>query len=220
MDTSLLLAQAGNQNTVVEDSVLGSKFFNPDYLFNQGYTFFRQFFNFVNNSDAQIASFYHGLLFLLALFFLTVICYTSIRMFEIRKKEHQYLEQGIREYAHHQAEKEKKSKEEADVSKNEHWIKTLSFLFSQHQSDWKLAVVEADLMLDELMSQLGFRGENLGEKLKGATQEKFHNLSSAWEAHAVRNRIAHEGASFLLTQREAKRVIALYEKIFREFGFI
>ena len=96
----------------------------------------------------------------------------------------------------------------------------MAYLFSQHASDWKLAVIEADSMLENLMGQLGFAGENLGDKLKSATQESFKRLSSAWEAHAVRNRIAHEGASFELSQHEAKRVIALYEQIFREYGYI
>jgi hypothetical protein len=96
----------------------------------------------------------------------------------------------------------------------------LQYLFSANEGDWKLAIIEADSMLEELMEQLGFKGENLGEKLKSADQEKFKNLSVAWEVHIVRNRIAHEGSEFQLSQHEAKRVIALYESIFRDYGFI
>jgi len=110
---------------------------------------------------------------------LTIISYTSIRIFEIRSKEKKHLEHEIEEYAHHQAEREKKLQEGEGGSKNEKWVKTLSYLFSQHSSDWKLAVIEADSMLDDLTTQLGFKGDNLGDKLKEATQEKFHNLSSA-----------------------------------------
>jgi len=114
----------------------------------------------------------------------------------------------------------KKLQEGEAVSKNQNWIKTLSYLFSQHQSDWKLAIIEADAMLEALMNQLGFKGETLGDKLKSADQTKFKSLTSAWEVHTIRNRIAHEGASFQLSQHEAKRVIAIYEGIFREYGFI
>ena len=216
MDTPLTVTQ----NPILGDSVLGSNWFNPDYLFNQGIVFFNQVFDYFNNNNAEATSFYHTILFFVSLFFLTIISYTSIRMFEIRKKEHKYLRHEIIEYAHHQAEREKKKQEGDRVSKNERWIKTLHYLFSQHSSDWKLAVIEADSMLEELMSQLGFKDETLGDKLKGATQENFRSLSSAWEAHTVRNRIAHEGVSFELSQHEAKRVIALYEPIFREYGFI
>lgn len=207
-------------NDILGDSFLASKWFNPDYLFNQAVAFFYKIFNQNVDNWPQILSLYHTILFLFALFFLTIISYCTVRLFEIRSKENKHLEHELAEYAHHQAEREKKLQEGEGVSKNERWIKTLSYLFSQHQSDWKLAVIEADAMLDSLMDQLGFRGENLGDKLKGATQEKFRNLSSAWEVHTIRNRIAHEGASFALSQHEAKRVIAIYEQIFREFGFI
>jgi hypothetical protein len=124
------------------------------------------------------------------------------------------------EYRHHQAELEKKKREGEGGSKNERWNKVLSFLFSPNQGDWKLAVIEADSMLESLAGDLGFKGETLGDKLKVATQESFRGLSNAWEVHTIRNRIAHEGASFELSQREAKRVIALYEQIFRQYGYI
>lgn len=210
MDTS--------NNNILGNSFLSSNWFNPDYLFSQVGVFFNHLLNF--SISAQTISLYHTILFFLTLFFLTIISYTSIRMFEIRSKERKYLRHELTEHRHHQIEHEKKLQEGEGGSKNERWIKTLNYLFSQHSSDWKLAVIEADTMLESLMEQIGFKGENLGDKLKGATQERFKNLSSAWEVHSIRNRIAHEGTSFELSQHEAKRVIALYEQIFREFGYI
>ena len=64
------------------------------------------------------------------------------------------------------------------------------------------------------------RGENLGERLKSVGKDRFKSLDDAWEAHLVRNKIAHEGLKFDITKREAQRVIYLYEKVFREFGHI
>ncbi|MBI2627317.1 hypothetical protein HYW72_00095 [Candidatus Nomurabacteria bacterium] len=217
-----------NQNSILENSFLGSKWLNPDFWFSQGAAFFHQLFDFLNNNGTGITSIFHTFLFFISLFFLTIISYTSIRLFEIRSKEKKHLQREIDEYAHHQAEREKKKQAGEGGSKNERWTKTLSYLFSQHPGDWKLAVIEADTMLESLMDQLGFRGENLGDKLKEAAQpsrqlvggQSFRGLSSAWEVHTIRNKIAHEGASFELSQHEAKRVIALYEQIFREFGYI
>jgi len=209
-----------NQNPILENSILSSKWFNPDYLFNQGIAFFHQVGAFFHNDWGQVASVFNDVLFVFALFFLAVMSYCAVRIFEIRRKEDKHLKEEIAEYAHHQAEREKRLSQGEEISKNKRWIKTLGYLFSQHSSDWKLAVIEADSMLEELMSQLGFKGDTLGDKLKSATQDKFRSLTSAWEVHTVRNRIAHEGASFPLSQHEAKRVIAIYEQIFREFGFI
>lgn len=207
-----------NQNNLLSGSFLDSKYFNPGYLFNQGFTSIHNFFSYIFSD--QITNLGKTTLFFLAMFFLVIICYTIVRLLEIRTKEHKHLQHEIYEYAHNKAEYEKHLHEEVGGSKNERWSKTLSYLFSQHASDWKLAIIEADSMLEGLMDQLGFRGETLGERLKLANQDNFPNLTTAWEVHTVRNKIAHEGLAFELSQHEAKRIIALYEEIFHEYGYI
>ena len=216
MDISMQVSQ----NPVFGNSFLNSKFFNPDYLFNRGLEFFREVFNFNVNNSADIIAVFHTLLFFLGIFFLTIISYTMVRMYEVRSKEHKHLHHEIEEYAHHQREREKKASQGGEVSRNERWTQTLSYLFSEHASDWKLAIIEADSMLETLMDQLGFKGDNLGEKLKSASQEEFRGLSSAWEVHTIRNKIAHEGLAYQVSHHEAKRIIAIYESIFRQYGFI
>jgi hypothetical protein len=210
--------ETANQSDLLQNTVLDSNYFNAEYISGKGLVFFKQIFAYFT-SDQGI-SIGKTLLFFLSMFFLTVICYVAIRMLEIRAKEHQHLHHEIEEYARNKEEYEKRLREEVGGSKNEHWGLVLNYLFSQHSSDWKLAIIEADSMLEKLMDQMGFKGDNLGEKLKSANQENFSNLTTAWEVHTIRNKIAHEGLSFELSQHEAKRVIALYEKIFHAYGFI
>jgi len=210
--------QPASQNPLIQNTFLGNKYFDPGYLFNQGSAFFKQLFAYI--FSPQAISFSKTVLALLAMFFLAIICYAFVRLFEIRKKEKAHLQHEIKEYAHNQAEEEKRLREDVGGSKNEDWSKTLEYLFSQHSSDWKLAIIEADSMLEVLLDQLGFKGETLGDKLKSANQENFPQLSAAWEVHTIRNKIAHEGLAFELSQHEAKRIIALYEEIFHSYGFI
>ncbi len=207
-----------SQNPLIQNTFLGSKYFDPGFWFNNGITFFHNLWIFVSNPDAIVLE--KTLLFFLATFFLAIICYTVVRMFEIRKKEHAHLHHEIAQYAHNKAEYEKRLHEDVGGSKNPHWGQTLTYLFSQHASDWKLAIIEADTMLEGLLTQLGFAGESLGDKLKSANQQNFRELTTAWEVHTIRNRIAHEGLAFEMTQHEAKRVIALYEQIFHAYGYI
>lgn len=202
-----------DQNPIIENLFLNSKFLNLDNLFDYIVTFLGYIFN------AEVLEGFYVFLSILAVFFIAVIVYTTIRMFEIRAKERAHLKHEIAEYAHNQALKEKKAQEEG-VFKNERWKKVLDYLFSINENDWKLAVIEADSMLFDLLTQLGFKGENLGDKLKEAGAKDFRNLNAAWEVHNIRNKIAHEGASFVLSLHEAKRVIAIYEQIFQEFGYI
>ena len=103
---------------------------------------------------------------------------------------------------------------------NEKWEKVINYMNSNNPSDWRLAIMEADVMLEELLRTLGLHGDSVGEMLKSADQNEFSTLNDAWEAHKVRNAIAHAGTGFDLNERETKRVIALFEKVFQEFGIV
>jgi len=223
------------------------KFINTEYYFNKIYLFFQRTFgggggnggssngietagfnSMVNGAESGprtidlIAGFAIDILYVLLVILIVVIAYVVVRMFEIRKKEEGYLKHEITEYSHRMKEIERKE-EESDLSrtgkpKNPRWESVLKNVYSENEANWKLAIIDADEELLSLMNDMGFKGDGLGEKLKSADRDKFHSLSAAWEVHTIRNRIAHEGSAYMLSQREAKRVVALYEQIFKEFG--
>lgn len=99
------------------------------------------------------------------------------------------------------------------------WQKIVAKSESVNESDWRLAIIEADIMLDDLLMQLQLPGETMGDKLKAVEPSDFLTLDQAWEAHKARNMIAHEG-DFLINQREVRRIISLYEAVFKEFHMI
>lgn len=103
--------------------------------------------------------------------------------------------------------------------KNERWEKIKKKLDSENPSDWNLAIIEADKILDEMLVVMGYVGESVGEKLKTVEPSDFLTLNEAWEAHKLRNQIAHED-DFVLTQREAKAALAKFEQVFKEFHYI
>lgn len=96
----------------------------------------------------------------------------------------------------------------------------LEHLDSDNPNDWKLAIIEADIILDDILKQRGYAGNSLGERLKSITPQQLGSLNEAWEAHKVRNLIAHEGADFVLTQRKAEETISRYRRVFAEFGIL
>ena len=104
--------------------------------------------------------------------------------------------------------------------KNEKWERVLVLGYSSNASDWRFAIIEADTILDEMTVALGYQGDNLGERLKQVDRADWKTLQEAWEAHIVRNKIAHEGSDFKLDQDEARRVLGLYERVFKEFKYI
>lgn len=88
---------------------------------------------------------------------------------------------------------------------------------SDNPNDWKLAIIEADIILDDLLKQRGYAGNSLGERLKSISSNQLASLNDAWEAHKIRNRIAHDGADFVLTKHIAQDTIARYQRVFAEF---
>lgn len=159
------------------------------------------------------------LFYLIIVILLSIIIYSTIRIFEIRKKEGEFLATEIERYEKEQIAKAEKSAVKG-ISRNDKWVRVVEHTMSYNENDWRQAIIEADAMLFSMMDKMGFKGETLGDKLKLVNKDNFRHLNLAWEAHAVRNRIAHEGADFILTSREAKRVVSLYEQIFREYDYI
>lgn len=91
---------------------------------------------------------------------------------------------------------------------------------SDNPNDWRLAIIEADIILEDILEDSGYAGSTIGEKLKSASPTSFTTLQDAWEAHKVRNRIAHEGGDFVLTKKLAQDTINQYRRVFAEFGVL
>ena len=103
---------------------------------------------------------------------------------------------------------------------NSQWQRVLAHLDSISENDWRQAILEADIVLAGLLDKLFLPGETIGDKLKSVEKSDFTTVDNAWEAHKVRNQIAHGGEAFRISQKEAKRVIDLYKSVFEEFQII
>lgn len=145
--------------------------------------------------------------FIISLVFLYIVGYLIYRIFVLRGEELKQLNQAVTNTAKNSGEP------------NVRWEKIIAYLGSDNVSDWKSAILEADILLDELVAKMGYAGENLGERLKTVEASDFLTLNDAWEAHKVRNMIAHE-ADFVLTKRETVKVIELFRRVFEEFHII
>lgn len=70
------------------------------------------------------------------------------------------------------------------------WRQVLA-LQNQGGSGWQLAIIEADKLLDQALQAQGYPGDTMGERLKDA-RHVLRNNDGTWQAHKLRNRIAHE----------------------------
>lgn len=143
---------------------------------------------------------------LASVFGLFVVVYTTIRLHELRTREEE-----IYGHVHIAAENQEE---------NPRWTEIEKLIGSENPNDWRQAIIEADVMLDDVLRRAGFPGNGVGERLQSADPSNFTTLQYAWDAHKVRNQIAHEGTAFQISQTIAQRAIAQFEAVFREFAVI
>jgi hypothetical protein len=147
------------------------------------------------------------LAYLASLILIGILVYSTMRLFQVRELEKPKFAT-------------KTVQEEHTLVEHSRWNTIQELIESGQQSDWRQAIIESDIMLDEMLTDRGYADETLGEKLKGSNPSQFKTLSSAWDAHKVRNEIAHQGSSYELSESLAHRTIANYEAVFKEFGEI
>jgi len=147
------------------------------------------------------------LAYLFSLAAIGIMVYATMRLYQTRAEESHKYETVT---------------EEAERAQVDHsrWNHIMSLIESGQENDWRQAIIEADIMLDELLTRLGYQGDSLGEKLRSVNSTHFQTLNNAWDAHRVRNEIAHQGSAYQLSEHLAHRTIANYEAVFREHGEI
>lgn len=104
--------------------------------------------------------------------------------------------------------------------KNPRWEHIKELMKSKNQNDWRQAIIEADIILDEMLRRMSYKGLTIGDMLKQVEPSDFATLDKAWEAHKFRNEIAHTGSEFKLSKDEAERVISLFDAVFSEFYYV
>lgn len=188
-------------------------FLNIEYFFKLIYQIL---FGSFDGSNADLSQFlvlplwYKVLSVLVSLILIVGIAFFGSKLWEIRRKETEKVYGSST------------SVESGIIIKpktNFRWEAIVEHVNTETPAEWKQAIIEADKMLEELVDSFNLPGDNLGEKLKNISRAEFTTLDDAWEAHKVRNRIAHE-IGYNISQYEARRIIGLYEKVFREFDFI
>lgn len=141
---------------------------------------------------------------------LVSVVYVRIRTLQV---EHA----GFHGHDHHAAHEHH---EPSPEPKNERWEAVVALVNSPNESDWRRAILEADVMLSAMLTERGYTGATLADQLKSANPLQFTTLDLAWEAHRMRNALAHLGEAFPLSERDARATIDLYRRVFEEFGYI
>ena len=99
------------------------------------------------------------------------------------------------------------------------WQKVKKLFLKGDQTSLKLSLIEADRLLDEVLTSMGIEGESLEEKLNQLSLKEFPEAEELKYAHFIRRKIS-EDKNFFLSKKEAKALLSLYENFFRSFDLI
>lgn len=98
------------------------------------------------------------------------------------------------------------------------WKQILARLNSEDANNWRLAILEADHILNEILKMSGYLGK-MDEKLPKLEAGQLSNIEDIRRAHSVRDRISGD-PSFPITKEEAAEVVRVYETSFRELNLL
>ena len=85
------------------------------------------------------------------------------------------------------------------------------------ESDFKLAIIDADDFLGEVLDSRGYEDKNFEESLKKAGRLIAPILEDLVKAHETRNSVVYN-PNFKISEDEARKLLALYEKAVNSIG--
>lgn len=99
------------------------------------------------------------------------------------------------------------------------WERIETHFYRGSENDMKVAILEADKVLNEALRASGMPGIQLGDRLKRAKTSQIPNLDDLWQAHKLRNQIAHE-PDFKLKRDLAERALGIYQIALKNLGVL
>ncbi len=99
------------------------------------------------------------------------------------------------------------------------WQSIKNRLESDNISQYKAAILEADRIVDDILSKVGYKGNNLAERLEQVNPGQLENMERLKKAHKIRNRIIYE-KDFSIDKKTAGETLEIYENLLKELDYI
>lgn len=97
------------------------------------------------------------------------------------------------------------------------WEEIMRHAESPKEAEWKFAIIEADNLVDDILKSSGYLGDSMGERLMNIEKGQLVTLEGLWEAHKIRNKLAHD-SNYFLRYAEARKTIQLYKNTLQELN--
>ena len=102
---------------------------------------------------------------------------------------------------------------------SEEWLEVKKLAASANPSDWNMAVLRADAMLDDVLQHMGHEGNTVKERLDKVDPTIMPSYDRVVSAHRLRNMVAHD-PTVSHTRETISHALASFEFAFRELGVL
>lgn len=99
------------------------------------------------------------------------------------------------------------------------WEKIAEKLKINTAESLRLALIDADTIVDVYLRKAGYEGETMAERLSQVLGSDTDNLQEVWKAHRLRNDVVHT-PGFDLSADSAKEAVAAFEYFLKNCGAI
>jgi hypothetical protein len=140
-----------------------------------------------------------------AMFFLVMVIYFMINSTWLQYK---FLE-DVTEFFSWQAFGQREMKKQ--------WSKITKRIESGSESDYKLAIIDADDFLAEVLDDGGYEGKDFAESIEKASKMLDPILIDVMKAHEIRNLIVYN-PDYKLSTEQAKRILDTYQTAVNSIG--
>ena len=196
--------------TALDKPLFDPSYLNLEYVFTKIVEYIKPIYNLVIDPHTwTIIGFFSAVSSVL---FISIIIFSLVRMREIQLHEKMEINHEINEALLRDKEKSR--------NENQKWNYILTLIESPNESDWRMSIMEADTLLEESLKEKELTGNTVAELLEGARSSGYASIQNAWDAHLIRNKIAHEGSEYPLSQTEGRRVIKMFQNFFEELKII
>ena len=101
----------------------------------------------------------------------------------------------------------------------QNWEEIQRLASSQIASDWNMAILRADALIDDILRERRTEGTNLPDRLKTLGSGTIPSIDKVLSAHHLRNIIAHEPLE-QHTRETIAQALAAYEQALRELNLL
>jgi len=95
------------------------------------------------------------------------------------------------------------------------WNKIVRRVKTNIETEYKLAVIEADLLLNDVLSRLGYEGKTMDVRLGRVTKGTFSSIESILAADQVYQKLV-QGEDYKLDYEETKRLVNIFRQALTE----